>query len=50
VINIPVAPGRNVATLIEVAARIQLLRNRGYTSSMEYLYQQDNGKKGEAND
>jgi len=31
-INMPVAPGRNVATLVEVAARIQLLRQRGYTS------------------
>jgi HPr kinase/phosphorylase len=44
VINIPVAPGRNVATLIEVAARIHLLRHRGYASPMEYLYDED-GKK-----
>jgi HPr kinase/phosphorylase len=29
-IDMPVAPGRNVATLIEVAARIHLLRQRGY--------------------
>jgi HPr kinase/phosphorylase len=29
-ITMPVAPGRNVATLVEVAARIQLLRQRGY--------------------
>jgi HPr kinase/phosphorylase len=26
----PVAPGRNVATLVEVAARNQLLRTRGH--------------------
>ncbi|MBN2317900.1 MAG: HPr(Ser) kinase/phosphatase [Acidobacteria bacterium] len=41
IINIPVAPGRNVATLIEVAARIQLLRHRGYQSSMENLFKKD---------
>ena len=35
VIDMPVAPGRNVATLVEVAARIQLLRQRGYQSSSE---------------
>ncbi len=29
-IGMPVAPGRNVATLVEVAARIHLLRQRGY--------------------
>ncbi|MBN1569614.1 MAG: HPr(Ser) kinase/phosphatase [Acidobacteria bacterium] len=29
-IAMPVAPGRNIATLIEVAARIHLLRQRGY--------------------
>ena len=29
-VNMPVAPGRNVATLVEVAARIHLLRQRGY--------------------
>jgi HPr kinase/phosphorylase len=35
VIDIPVAPGRNVATLVEVAARIYLLRQRGYRPSKE---------------
>jgi serine kinase of HPr protein (carbohydrate metabolism regulator) len=29
----PVAPGRNLAALVEVAARIQLLRRRGYQAS-----------------
>jgi HPr kinase/phosphorylase len=29
-VDMPVAPGRNVSTLVEVAARIHLLRQRGY--------------------
>lgn len=33
VIDIPVAPGRNVATLVEVAARIHLLHQRGYKTN-----------------
>lgn len=33
-IEMPVAPGRNVATLVEVAARIHLLRQRGGRPSM----------------
>jgi HPr kinase/phosphorylase len=32
-VDMPVAPGRNVATLVEVAARIHLLRQRGYQST-----------------
>jgi len=35
VIEMPVAPGRNVSTLIEVAARVHLLRKRGYPLSAE---------------
>lgn len=34
-IEMPVAPGRNVATLVEIAARIQLLRQRGFLPSRE---------------
>ena len=30
VFDMPVGPGRNIATLVEVAARIQLLRQRGH--------------------
>jgi HPr kinase/phosphorylase len=30
-VTMPVAPGRNVATLVEVAARIHLLRQRGHS-------------------
>jgi len=50
VINIPVAPGRNMATLIEVAARIHLLRHRGYSSPMEYLFDEDGQKSKETTD
>jgi HPr kinase/phosphorylase len=32
-LNIPVAPGRNMATLIEVACKVQLLRRKGYHAS-----------------
>jgi HPr kinase/phosphorylase len=38
VIDMPVAPGRNVAILVEVAARIHLLRQRGYQP-----FQEENG-------
>jgi HPr kinase/phosphorylase len=32
-IRMPVAPGRNVAILVEVAARNQLLRSRGHPAA-----------------
>jgi len=34
-IDMPVAPGRNIATLVEVAARVHLLRQRGHRPSKE---------------
>lgn len=34
-IEMPVAPGRNISTLVEVAARIHLLRKRGYQPARE---------------
>jgi len=34
-LNIPVAPGRNIATLIEVACQVHLCRRRGYLASRE---------------
>jgi HPr kinase/phosphorylase len=34
-IDMPVGPGRNIATLVEVAARIQLLRQRGHLPAKE---------------
>ncbi len=36
-IDMPVAPGRNVATLVEVAARVHLLRQRGYRPSTKLV-------------
>jgi HPr kinase/phosphorylase len=33
VIDMPVAPGRNVSALVEVAARIHLLHQRGYKTN-----------------
>jgi HPr kinase/phosphorylase len=37
VIDMPVAPGRNISALVEVAARLHLLRQRGYPPSRELL-------------
>lgn len=34
---IPVAPGRNMATLIEIACRVHRLRQRGYLASHEIV-------------
>ena len=36
-VTMPVAPGRSVATLVEVAARNQLLRNRGVHTGRDFL-------------
>jgi HPr kinase/phosphorylase len=36
-VAMPVGPGRNVSALVEVAARLQLLRQRGYQPSQEFL-------------
>jgi HPr kinase/phosphorylase len=35
-IQIPVRPGRNITTIIEVAARNQLLKEMGYHSAKEF--------------
>jgi len=35
-LRIPVRPGRNITTIIEVAARNQLLKEMGYHSAMEF--------------
>ncbi|PLX72726.1 MAG: HPr(Ser) kinase/phosphatase [Azoarcus sp.] len=35
-IRIPVAPGRNISTIVEVAARNQLLKEMGYHSAREF--------------
>jgi len=34
-ITVPVAPGRNIATLIEVACKVHILRNKGYHAPRE---------------
>jgi HPr kinase/phosphorylase len=36
-IGLPVAPGRNIATLIEVACQVHLLRRRGYHAPREIV-------------
>ena len=38
---IPVAPGRNIATLIEVACKVYLLRKRGYHAPAEIIKRLD---------
>lgn len=40
-LNIPVAPGRNIATLIEVACKVHLLRKKGYHASEEIVERLD---------
>jgi HPr kinase/phosphorylase len=34
-VTIPVAPGRNIATLIEVACKVHILRKKGYQAPLE---------------
>ena len=36
-ISLPVAPGRNIATLIEVACKVHLLRKKGYHAPREMV-------------
>jgi HPr kinase/phosphorylase len=38
-LHLPVAPGRNIATLIEVACRVFLLRQRGYEAARDVIQQ-----------
>ncbi len=38
---IPVAPGRNIATLIEVACKVHILRKRGYNAPDEIMRRLD---------
>jgi HPr kinase/phosphorylase len=38
---IPVAPGRNIATLIEVACKVHLLREKGYHAPHEIMKRLD---------
>jgi HPr kinase/phosphorylase len=36
-LNIPVAPGRNIATLIEVACKVHILRKCGYQAPLKII-------------
>ncbi len=40
-INIPVAPGRNIATLIEVACKVHVLRDKGYFAPQDIVKKLD---------
>lgn len=40
-LNIPVAPGRNIATLIEIACRVHVLRKKGYHAPREIVRRLD---------
>jgi HPr kinase/phosphorylase len=40
-VRMPVAPGRNIAILVEVAARNQLLKERGYHSARRFAERVD---------
>jgi HPr kinase/phosphorylase len=42
-LTIPVSPGRNLAIIIEVAARNQRLKRMGYDASQELIEQSLNG-------
>jgi HPr kinase/phosphorylase len=41
-VSMPVAPGRNLAILVEVAARTQLLRSRGLNAARRLATRLDN--------
>jgi len=40
-INIPVAPGRNIATLIEVACKVHVLREKDYFAPQDIVKKHD---------
>jgi HPr kinase/phosphorylase len=40
-VRMPVAPGRNLALLVEVAARNQLLKERGYDAARRFVERVD---------
>jgi HPr kinase/phosphorylase len=46
-IRMPVAPGRNIAILVEVAARNQLLRSRGHHAARALADQLERTLRGE---
>ena len=46
----PVAPGRNLSTLVEVAARNQLLRSRGLNAARDLVERLERQLQEEEND
>lgn len=46
-VTIPVAPGRNLAVLIETAVRNQVLKHNGYDASAEFILRQHQFLRGE---
>jgi HPr kinase/phosphorylase len=46
-VTIPVAPGRNLAVLIETAVRNQVLKHNGYDASEEFIARQHQTLHGE---
>ena len=49
-ICMPVAPGRNLATLVEVAARNQLLRSRGLNAARDLVERREQQLQKEEHD
>jgi len=49
-VTIPVASGRTVATLVEVAVRIQLLKKQGYQPSAEFFAALERRMRGDGSD
>jgi len=47
-LTIPVAPGRNIATLIEVACKVHILREKGYHASQELVQKLERALLGKA--
>jgi HPr kinase/phosphorylase len=47
-VRMPVAPGRNIALLVEVAARNQLLKERGYDAAQAFAESVDDLLESEA--
>ncbi|MFQ5739629.1 MAG: HPr(Ser) kinase/phosphatase [Acidobacteriota bacterium] len=43
--TLPVAPGRHLASLVEVAVRIRLLRNQGYNSARNFVQEMESRLK-----
>jgi len=49
-ITMPVASGRNLATLVEVAVRIQMLKSQGYSPSSDFFRRLETRLKASSDD